>query len=1077
MASADDKQLDQSLSEIGMVPDDSVRQQARALYEDLLRVEHPLRTTTFHAFCQEMLRRFPLEAGIVPNFDLIEQTGEQRASAWKRLHEQLLREPDSALARAADELLVTCNGLFNFQVAMHIFLDHRSDWWAYTENQDNPVEQSIQALEQQLQIRLTDNPTERVGNDDLLRQRFSRYAALAGQHSTKTQQTHAQTIVDALENTGNTTATYYQLFSVLFTQKGPPRILKHTKALEKSLGAQQCTELIELQGHLQDQLSEIQEQVNKHHTLRLSAAWYDCGHQLLKHYQDIKTEQGALDFADLEWKTYQLLTNEQHAEWVQYKLDQRINHLLIDEFQDTNPTQWQLLLPLLQEMAAGSAERQRSVFIVGDDKQSIYRFRRADPQLFDTARQWLTENLQADSHKQHKSRRSSPAITDFVNIVFAESASAESTTRPPSGLKNFPHHETHHQGLWGRVELLPLIELEDETSADSETYSSETHWRNPLTTPRTLPSDLRYEQEAGQIIDRIQKLIGQAALDNGQYRPLNYGDIMILVRDRTHIHYYEEALQQAAIPFTGSGKNTFLENLEIRDLIHLLQLLIAPYDNLALASVLRSPIFACTDNDLIELAQQPQQELPNWIDRLQQRAGNNPDNPRLARAATLLKQWQQKVDHIPVHDLLDQIYRDANVINRYISASPDNQKTPVAANLTHFLQMALDVDSGRYPSVSRFVVWLKASAKGEFERPASPVTRTGQRVQVMTIHAAKGMESPIVFLADSARPSRADKGQRALVHWPVNASRPQHFHFIGAKDKRDSVSQEILQQHQQAKEREEHNLLYVALTRAKQHLFISGCAPKKNTKASWYSYIAKRVPESTTTFEHGQARAMETPATAKKTPEPEIDAALCKPLPVVSTPALLNPSQPTQTGKEADENIKASELPEALQPEAISAGKQRGIAIHRMLELMSENNSPENNNPETLERLKQEFNSTLSEKRFKKYLDETNAVLSAPQFAEFFDPGLYQQACNELPILYRNGEQTVYGIIDRLVIKEDEVIIIDYKTHSNATADNSKTLAKEYQQQMQLYTEGVRKLWPDKAIRSVLIFTACQIAE
>ena len=1060
MASCEPKSLDHHLNEIGASINNETRQRARSLYEELLRSEHPLRTTTFHAFCQEILRRFPLEAGISPDFDLAEQTAELASAAWQRLRSQLLRDPKNSLAEAADELLVLCEGLYNFQGALNSFINYRSDWWAYTEGHADPVADSIILLEQKLGLKLTDNPEGKIWENGVFQQQLSRYAVLAGGHSAKTQQQQAQQIVSTLHETSDAHASYLKIIQVFFTQKNEPRILKHSKTLEKSLGTQQCEEFIALHQTIQHQLDEIREQTNRFHNLRLSAAWYRCGHQLLEHYQNIKTEQGLLDFADLEWKTYQLLTGEQHAEWVQYKLDQRIDHLLVDEFQDTNPTQWQLLLPLLNEMAAGESDRRRSIFLVGDEKQSIYRFRRADPLLFDNARTWLTEHLQADSHKQHRSRRSSPAITDFVNIVFGQSDSASA-----SGLENFPRHETHHENLWGRVELMPLIEA-DSTEPSITENDADNKIRNPLIHGRITPIDERYEQEAGQIVNRITELVGQTVSDNNRHRPLKYGDIMILVRDRTNIHYYEQALRRAAIPFVSSGKTGLLDRLEIRDIVQLMRILIAPYDNLALASVLRCPIFSCTDDDLIALAQSYPQST-HWLDRLQKQvSANNDSNERLQRAYEYLEKWKLQVDRIPVHDLLDQIYSDANVINRYISASPDSEKTQVAANLTHLLQLALDIDAGRYPGMSRFLAWLTLPANKDQQNLANPASVTNQRVQIMTIHGAKGLEAPIVFLADSARPSPTDKGRRALVDWPASEPRPRSFYFIGNKNQHDSVSQLILKQHRQAEDRENYNLLYVALTRAKQLLIISGCASKRATNTGWYHYISERVPASTTHFEHGQPQPMVAAADTKPTlTAVNIDERLSLPIDANHRSSLLSPSHIVDDAGKPDERANVK------QTQSLSAAKTRGIAIHRMLELFSQNDDAD-----SLAQLKNELLDTLGDTLFNDCLNEARSVLTAPQFKDFFDPTRYENAFNELPVLYQHQQTSVYGIIDRAIINQDEIVIVDYKTNSTATRGNCQRLAETYSPQLRLYEAGIGKLWPHKKVRSVIIFTHCTTA-
>lgn len=215
----------------------------------------------------------------------------------------------------------------------------------------------------------------------------------------------------------------------------------------------------------------------------LTHAWLNAGTRLLNHFQRIKAEQRMLDFADLEWKAYRLLNHGDHAEWVQYKLDQRIEHILVDEFQDTNPTQWHLLYPLLQELAAGGQERARSVFLVGDTKQSIYRFRRADPNLFPAAQYWLAEQLRADTHGLAASWRSAPAVIDFVNQVLK---AVRWAPRWPS----FPPRHSSH-GIVGACRDLALGHPRGRNparSGDGTTQSSATTARD---SSRPAPSSRR----------------------------------------------------------------------------------------------------------------------------------------------------------------------------------------------------------------------------------------------------------------------------------------------------------------------------------------------------------------------------------------------------------------------------------------------------------------------------------------------------------------------------------------------------------------------------------------------------------
>ena len=868
---------------------------------------------------------------------------------------------------------------------------------------------------------------------------------------------------------------------MLLTDKDEPRQVKRSQVLEKKLGAKHAEDLVSLHQEIAAQLMAAIAEFKRQKTCRISQAWYVCGMALLEEYQRLKMERGLLDFADLEWKTYRLLNRSHHAEWVQYKLDQRIDHLLVDEFQDTNPTQWRLLLPLLQEMVAGDPERRRSVFLVGDEKQSVYRFRRADPRLFHTARHWLQQHAQAQTLTQHLSWRSSPAIIRFVNLVFHRPGDTDTETDSDYPLQDFEKHDTHHQQLWGRAELLPIIRR-----LDLPRENADQAWRNPLEQPRQTDEDTRHREEGDLIAGKIRQLLGNPVADKNRIRPITGDDIMILLRDRTHARFYEESLRRAGIPYIGSGRGVFMQSLEVRDLIHLLRNLIEPYNDLALASALRSPIFAATEDDLLLLARHPP---GSWRERLARLTPDLTPDGALSRAQRLLPHWRAYVGHLPVHDLLDRIYCEGNVVARYLAAAIPHQRPRVEANLNRFLELALEVDSGRYPSLAHFLAYLERHSEDDDKSPADPAWNRQPRVRVMTIHAAKGLEAPVVFLADAARGSRyRDRGMRSLIDWPVNDSRPRYFHLAGTRKNNDDVSLSLQNEQQWSIRREEANLLYVALTRARQMLYISGCEPGQGDRG-WYGFIEKRLrqagdsgeaahmglnlsqvslDEGKTVFntcawlEYGEPPSSLPP----EIPTPDagfvIDPLLTKPLPAMPEAEILNPSRSATTDDhQPDETAGLAETR--------TQAKRRGDVIHRMLERLTNGEMHT-----TIEkRIWQEFSDWLEEKDFNQWWQEACAVVDRADFQDFFDPTRYREARNEIPILYHDGERDVDGVIDRLILRDDEIVVIDYKTHARATKENIAQLAENFREQMRQYGEGARRLWPGKKLRLLLLFTAC----
>ncbi len=1081
LAASDEETLVKQLAEIGADTNQASRDLARGLYEKHLAAIHALRTTTFHAFCQEILRRFPLEANVPSGFELIETTAELEQAAWLALDRKAFRDKEGTLSTALDTLLKECAGVAGTRTALDDFLAHRSDWWAYTENEQDPAGFAATQIRQLLKTTESTDPRITVVQDPEVCRRIARYAELLGGHLTETNQEHVVNLARALSDKTPSQQTFDRIRAVLLTDKDEPRQMKRSRTLEKKLGANHVDALISLHQEIASRLMTAIAEFKRQRTYRISQAWYVCGIALLEEYQRLKMERGLLDFADLEWKTYRLLNRSRHAEWVQYKLDQRVDHLLVDEFQDTNPTQWRLLLPLLQEMVAGDPERRRSVFLVGDEKQSVYRFRRADPRLFHTARHWLQQHAQTQTLTQHLSWRSSPAIIRFVNLVFHRPTDSHSETDGDYSLQGFQKHDTYHQQLWGRVEVLPLIQRQEPTRKNTDQA-----WRNPLEQPRQTDEDTRYRQESDLIAGKILQLLGTPVADKDGVRHMTGDDIMILMRDRTHSRFYEEALRRAGIPYIGSGRGAFMQSLEVRDLIHLLRNLIEPYNDLALASVLRSPVFAASENDLLCLAQHPP---GSWRERLAQLASGLVPGNSLSRAQQLLPRWSAYVDRLPVHDLLDRIYCEGNVVARYLAAAVPHQRPRVEANLNRFLELALEIDSGRYPSLSHFLVYLERHLENDDKSPTEPTWNRQPRVRMMTIHAAKGLEAPVVFLVDAARGSRnRDRGLRSLIDWPVNDPRPRYFYLAGTRKNIDDVSRSLQDEQRWSVLREEANLLYVALTRAKQMLYISGCEPGLGDHG-WYGFIEKRLRQAVDSGEAAHAglklnsdsvdqgktifntRARleygEPPTSLPRVPQTSdagfvIDPLLTQPLPAMPETGILNPSHLAQA--EDDHPDEAANFTEAR-----TRVQRRGKVIHRILERLTNGETRT-----TVEKIIwREFGGWLDEKDFNEWWHESCAVIDRTDFREFFDPACYQEARNEIPILYRDGERDGYGIIDRLILREDEVVVIDYKTHAHATQTNIMQLAQDFREQMRQYGEGVRRLWSGKKVRLLLLFTAC----
>jgi len=1113
MATCDDATLDQQLQLVDAPITAANQQKARQLYEHLLHAPQAVKLTTFHAFCQDVLKRFPFEADVPPGFELTEQTADLEAAAWDALINHATQQPDSTLADALEILFEHCNGLANTQSAIGNFLQHRSDWWAFTDEQKSPLDEAVQQLQIQLGITATTDPLVSYFSPSRLAL-LSEFITLIAKHPTTSNLNlvNQATQVEILVNDAQPNTAFEILLGIFLTKEGSPRARKSSKAQIKKMGEDGEARFLELHALFCQEIEAIKGQLAKLHTLKLSQAWYQAGTTLLSHYQKIKTEQRLLDFTDLEWKAYKLLNKSENAQWIQYKLDARIDHILIDEFQDTNPTQWQLILPLLEELASTNDNNSRSVFLVGDTKQSIYRFRRAQPKLFDNAQKFLGDQLDATNTTLDTSWRSAPAIIDFVNLLY-------STGEMNSKIVSYDKHHTHISQVWGRVEVLPLFmneEVADKDMPDKNVSSDETYnkaapnelnsspsiplsgqtpnidqtlsLRNPLLNPRREEEDLRYTQEAAYIANTIKQLVAHNTVigpDNNS-RALGYNDVIILLRHRTHAYLYEQALMKAEIPFIGTDKGTLLDTLEIRDMVALLETLITPYNNLSLATILRSPLFSVNHDDLILLASINQ---GSWFERLQNYAKQHPEHALFQRASQLLSSWRRLAGNVPVHDLLDRIYSDSNLLSRYIAAYPDHLTHRVTSNLTRFIELALEIDSGRYPSIGRFLYRLQALKQHPQDAPdETPAIKRAARVRLMTIHAAKGLEAPVIFIADAANTSTSHNAYQAVVDWPATSNKPASFFLAAKKSDQDEHTKRILQNTILEEERENANLLYVAVTRAKQCLYITGCTPRRGSNLGWYGSIKNQLEQHSPSdlalpigvsshisirdnarFVIESGKALSGQATA--TPSPTASRH-----PIIIEPELSTPFPPQHTStsiapsklQHHDPLGTTTSLPVQATGALDEKQRQRGIIIHTLLQYLTKSNTQTSKKTTPLPHQV----ANLPKQQLQTYLDEVNAAIQHEDTQFLFDSRRYQQAFNEVRITYEAHNQLVVGIIDRVVVTDSMVYVIDYKTHTNIEISYQNKLACNYQSQLTHYGIGAQKIWPDKTIKTSILFIA-----
>ncbi len=1007
LASADDETVRNFLRERALADVDvQTFARARGLYRDFLLSSSSITISTFHGWFMQIIQRAPLNADVPVGLQLLERTSALREEAWDALADSLRAAPEGELAQQMQWLL-NAIGLHNTRALLENFLSKRAEWWAYTLGREDAVAWALEELRSELQVDEDEDPLGALLEEDfdLTVQAF---ASLL-QSGTEAQQKLAKSLDDARAQQ-ELQARFDALFDVLHTGKGEPRKLKANKGQDAEHYANLFAGILEVLHHMQDALAERA-------ALRLNQAGLRCGVAFLQHYQQLKLRQQLMDFTDVEWQVARLLKQSDSAEYMQYKLDSRYKHVLLDEFQDTNPLQWQILQAWFE--ASVAAEARPKIFVVGDPKQSIYRFRRADSRLFGEVSQFLQHEFDAHFLSQNETRRNAPAVLDAVNGVFASH---------PEGFVDFEIHIAHHKNLPGHVEVLPLAM--HEASAAATAGEEKLRLRNPLIEARGEDESGARELEAAQFAAHIAAIVATwTVLDaDGTQRRASWGDIMVLVRKRTHLRVYEAALRTHNIPFITSRRGGLLDTLEAEDIQALLAFLITPFADLQLAQTLRSPMFSCSDEDLVQLAQDA--EEGSWWTRLQRCADTG--SAALQRAHHLLQDWLQRADKLPVHDLLDHIYFSADVPQRYAAVVPEVMRATVHANLQAFMEIALDVDGGRYPSLPRFLAELRELRAAENESPdEGRVGEVGNALRIYTVHEAKGLEAPIVWLLDANDTRSVADSYGVLLDWPTNNPRPAHFSLYSTQSAHGKQRLPLFEAEQDYARREGMNLLYVAITRARQALIVSGNGKNAETEQqnkilSWYDRIAQlQIPCGNPLLQdNSEATPIKSHAAA------EVNAALQRPFP---------------TGKRSDN---------------VTLEQRRGTWLHALLQHLT-----------TFGVI---ADQVVLQAQCGIPLDEMGALwrqaqqlLAQPALQRFFDAQHYLSAANEMPYVNARGE---LKRIDRLVEFENEVWVLDYKT--GATPDRAP-----YRAQMSEYRSAMQSIYAGKAVRCALVFADGTLSE
>jgi len=1009
---------------------DALLPRARGLLETVLTAQPGPTVTTFHGWFLDLLKRAPLEAGLPWGAPLLEREKLLQNEVCDRLLSQWAvgATPEgAALLGLLDDI-----GEHNLRALLKHFVDARAEWWAYTDGQADPVGHALEQLRRGLHPDLDADPIAAFWADELTMAR-AKQVGLALEKGTETERKKGCSIQQALTDTD-----FDALRKRILKADGGRLASKATKGLLVALASGADTYLRDYDT-LENALEAVARQQTDIRIWNLNRHGLLLGQALLTAYQDAKTQQGVIDFADAEWQACRLLRSEEHVPGLAEKLDARYRHLLLDEFQDTNPLQWQALSTWLRE--ARGAGSDMTVFMVGDPKQAIYRFRRGEARVFTAAADFLRTHFDAPHFSTTMTRRLSPAVVQAINPVFAD----------VDGYA--PHnHAPENEARPGALRCLPI-------SADKTESLPPDGLRNPLTTPLAEADDKAVHVEAQTLARMLRdEVLGRWGVVDGKTkssRPARPGDVMALVRKRTHLNVYERELEAAGIPFITSRRGGLLHALEAQDVIALFETLLLPHSDLKLAHVLKSPIFGCSDDDLLcVFAPQPPDDTRGW-ERLRvladqpdcsatlppQEAGRGcmgaealkDSDPRwpeghvesyapttaLARAARLLAGWRTHCGILPVHDLLDRIYFEGDLEARYAAAVPQALRPQVAANLRAFMQLALTQDGGRYPTLAGFIRELASLVDDADAAPGEGLAADGENaVRLLTIHGAKGLEAPIVWLLGGSDHVRGDS-YAVLAPWLPDAPRPEHFSLFGKQDEQGSWREPWFAEEAALAQRESDNLLYVALTRAEQGLIVSGDAHK----SAWLQRVAAAWQDQRLPADLPPASASDEPWFA---------------------------AQPSR--------IHAPAIGQRLSPTPANPATAMGELFHACLERHAPPGKPLNL-PALARRLGLEADLTRIEA-------EARDLLTQPHLARFFDPTQYRCAFNELELLDSGGQ---VQRLDRVVEFDGAVWLLDYKSGEDSRMIREAELVARHHPQLARYRTLLAALYSDRPIHAALL--------
>lgn len=1039
-------------------PSEEMIRRARSLFAMVLDAPEGVRIQTIHSFCQSLLRRFPLEAGVQPHFEVIDDRTamELLAEARMRLFSRSLRprEGDEALAEAIT-LLSARLAEGRFQELLQELVAERRNLLPALEREDGAARliaaayAALDMPQDMTEERLfaecfTYSSQQENGLRNCVKWLF---------YGGKTDGKYAELMQPWWQETGNRPKHWPEYRQVWLTSAGEPRKNIATNGVIKENPS--CDTLLRAE---QERCLRYEARLRALMTAQFTEAVIVTVDSMLSIYNHLKSIHQFLDYDDLVLLTLRLLRRDGIAPWVLFKLDGGLDHVLIDEAQDTSPEQWELVDLLVEEFFAGEGRaariHQRTLFVVGDEKQSIYSFQGAAPRAFgakchDFARRAEDAKAPFRTVALSMSFRSTATVLDVVDKVISQ----PHVRAGMSFQGDIVPHDAYRSGDAGLVEIWPVIVSEPREQGDIWQVRQET----------ASQQDAQYDL-ANRIAKTISGWLHNDEMLESQNRPVRAGDVLVLVRSRnSFMHHLVRALKRLDVPLAGVDRMALTENIAVMDLLALAEFLLLPEDDLSLACVLKSPLCGISEEQLFDLAYG--REKQSLWSRLQASAELKP-------CAEFLSGLLERVDYIRPYELFAAVLEEQGKRQAFAQRMGSEVFDP----LDEFLALALDYERSHAPSMQGFIHWLR-SGETEVKRD---MEQGRDAVRIMTVHGSKGLQAPIVFLPDTTTPPRAENRPLWTQH---NGERVMLWSPSGAED--DPVTAQLRERHKQAQEEEYRRLLYVAMTRAEDRLYIAGALGRRQKDVPencWYRWLvdgARELMQPHNVYLDGveteilrytcvQSRAAKQAENkAEERVFPSLpDAFRHPPAPEPYPPQPLVPSR-------SDELASANEVTGAtvLSPVADSRIFRRGNLIHRLLQWLPDT-EPETRRQTGLAYLARYAEDWQDAER-QSLLAEVLAVLDDPAMAPVFASG----SLAEVPLsgLIRMEQDApprlLSGQVDRLCVTGQGVWIVDYKTQRVPPA-RMEDVPAAYLRQMAVYRAALAQIYPDRPVHCALLWTA-----